>query len=171
MTFDDELVEIPTDVLKLYQHLKIRKRSREFVEPLTMKGVDHVEIVDDQDVTVRLDRHDVTAFDVPDKPLETFDEQIVEQRLEISNIAFPAGHKWKFNDGESTFHAKIEDEAFLGNVESRVEAFRSGDMLRARVAMRQTRRTTGLYTERAIVEVLEHIRAQVQLPLHDAAPE
>ncbi len=70
-----------------------------------------------------------------------------------------------FTDGQQTFYAAIEDVDFLHRVDSGLEAFRKGDMLRCRMRVVQSHRANGLHTEYTVVEVIDHIPRHTQLAL------
>ena len=82
--------------------------------------------------------------------------------LSIASVVFREGNKWRLSDGENTFYATIEDEAFLARMRQGSVSFRSGDMLRCRMEVTQVRRGGRLHTERRVLEVLEHIPTEIR---------
>jgi hypothetical protein len=166
LTLDDETTfEASPQALELYQSIEIRKRVREVVAPLNRDGVDSLSFTNDTSVTVTVHTADVASFNVPATRDILLTDQVVEMVVTISSVTFTEG-KWRLTDGDQTFSATIEDEDFLLRVDSAAESFRKGDMLRARMRIVQTRKPTGLHTERTLVEVMEHIDAP-QLTLDD----
>ena len=169
LTLDNETaVDLPVQVWDLYQNIEVRKNARQFVDPLTRDGINSVEFYEERGVTLRLDKIDVSAFDVP----EIEDMPLLDQELEmfvaITSVTFAKGNKWRFTAGDDTFYAAIEDPEFLRRVDLG-EAFRKGDMLRCRMRLVQSRRGDGLHTERHVVRVIEHIPRTIQLRLPPAS--
>jgi hypothetical protein len=75
--------------------------------------------------------------------------------LLIESLTFKDGNKWRVHDGTATFHASIEDKAFLGSIDAG-ERFGKGDVLV--VDLRQVQSIVGakLINESIIVKVWEH---------------
>lgn len=110
---------------------------------------------------------DLPAFEVPPSVEEDLGESPSVVVLRPVSVSFAEGNKWRFTDGESTFFAGIEDARFAQAVEEGSERFAKNDMLRVRLRVRQTRRADGLHTDRAVLEVINHISGNtgVQLAL------
>jgi ribosomal protein L19 len=165
LTLDDgDVLEVPADVLRLYDRLSIRKNVRNVLEPLARDGIDEVAFESEREVTI-------SAAELPD--FEPGDEEtpvaeeIGERVLQIAAVTFIEGNKWRLTDGVSTFWSAIEDEGFLARVEQG-EPFSKGDMLRAQVRIVQTQDAEGnLKAEYVIERVIEHIRRTPQLRLDE----
>lgn len=166
LTLDDTTtVEVPTDVLRLYESIEIRRKTREVVEPLTREGVDEVRFTANGEPLVDVQKADVPAFDLPEDEPEQLLDQVVERHLAIVSPVFFEGRKWRFTDGAHEFNADIEDEGFIARVDAG-ERFGKGDVLRCRVREIQTRRIPGgLRTDYTVLEVLEHLIPPDQLSL------
>lgn len=171
LTLDDGTkLEIPAEVLALYQNVQVRKRARQVVAPLTNPGVQRLDFRSEHEVTLSLKASDIEAFEVPeadDMPLLDHEMPLV---VSLASVAFTPGNKWRFTDGDNTFYAAIQDEGFLERVEHGIESFRKGDMLRCRMRIVQTQRGGNLHTEHHVVEVLEHIPRGTQLQLGGGEP-
>ena len=166
LTLDDETTfEVSTEAAALYRNVRIRKKAREVVDPLKRKGVESLEFRTETETTVELTREDVSDFEPPEGEEDQLLDQELELVLEIVAVAFTEGNKWRFNDGDQTFYARVVDEGFLERIELGMEAFRKGDMLRCRVQVIQSRTDGHLTSERRIVRVIEHIASGEQLPL------
>ena len=163
---DGETIEVPTTVLELTRNPVVREKAREVVAPLESEGVDSVEFRPSTQPPIKMGAADLPAFEV-DEPEQ--EEQLGTQEtvmvLSIASVVFREGNKWRLSDGENTFYATIEDEAFLARVRQGRVSFRSGDMLRCRMEVTQVRRGGRLHTERRVLEVLEHIPTEIQLEL------
>jgi hypothetical protein len=59
----------------------------------------------------------------------------------------------------------VTDQRFLERVERGDESFRKGDMLRVRLARRQSSDSEGLHSEFEVLDVFEHIPRPTQLKL------
>jgi hypothetical protein len=154
------------EALQLAQDLAYRRSVRKVIEPVTEdQGIRSLTVsTDTQSETVAV--ADVPAFEIPALIEEDLGGSESEVVLRPVNVAFTEGNKWRFNDGESTFHASIEDAGFLGAVEEGSERFAKNDLLRVRLRIRQTRDAEGtLHTERAVTSVLRHLRAPVGIQL------
>jgi hypothetical protein len=162
---DSTILEVPSEVLSLFENLRVRKKARQFVEPVARDGIDRVEFRREQETTVAVEEADLPAYEVPDvEEVPLLDEES-EMVVSISSVVFNEGNKWRFTDGERNFSAAIEDESFRERVDKGIESFRSGDMLRCKMRMVQKRRADALQTDYFVVNVEEHIPREVQLRL------
>jgi hypothetical protein len=161
---DDTIVEVPADVLRLYESIEIRRKARDLVEPLTKEGIDRVSFKADVEGVV-VEKADVPAYDIPEAPPQALLDTVEERILEIVSVVFEEGRKWRFTDGHQDFSASIEDESFIARIDAG-ERFGKGDMLRCRVRIVQVRRVPGgLRTDYSVLEVLEHVPPPTQLSL------
>ena len=162
---DGETIEVPTTVVELNGNPAVCEKAREVVAPLETEGVDSVEFRPSTQPALRVEIADLPAFEAAEPVEEQLGTNETLMVLSIDSVVFREGNKWRFSDGESTFWADIEDEAFLKRVREGRESFSSGDMLRCRLEVTQLRRDGRLHTERRVLEVLEHIRTEVQMEL------
>ena len=88
-------------------------------------------------------------------PSEMLTDAVVKMVLHLESPVFKEGNKWRFFDGQQSFHATIDDKEFLTMVDAG-EPFRKDDVIVANVRISQTQEGTKLTAERAITEVLEH---------------
>ena len=170
LTLDDgTTIEIPSDAARLYRNVEIRQRARQVIEPLHRAGVERLEFSIDREVTVRVDQEDAPSYDaLADEAVPLFEHEI-EMIVSIASVAFIENNKWRLTDGDRTFYAALEDEAFLGEV-NRGAPFRKGDMLRCRMRITQTQRGEKLQTDYHVTEVLAHIPRGTQLRLGEGLP-
>jgi hypothetical protein len=169
VALEGETVEFPDEVLELHQRVWVRRSAREVVRPLGREGVERLKVRRDQQITVTIDREDLPAFDaieqLPGGEAVEYSER--ETVLHIDSIAWKPGNKWRVSEGSGggSFWATITDPAFLEGIEKAAESFVKGDMLRCRLRVRQSLEGTKLRVEYEIVDVIEHIKAGVQLRL------
>ncbi len=117
--------------------------------------------LNDCEVTIQSEDGDIKIPKIDYK--EEFDsDMIINQSkqenflLVIETIAFEKTAGWRFSDGDSSFNASLEDEAFLTRIEQG-EPFKRGDRLKVNMIVEQTQKEKNIITKRKIVKVLEHI--------------
>jgi len=82
-------------------------------------------------------------------------EQTMEMALTVESAVFKEGNKWRFSDGQTSFSAPIEDNAFIERIDSG-ERFGKGDILVVDLYISQSERKGRLVTERIVKRVKEH---------------
>ena len=123
-------------------------------EALNHDGVDAVEISAGPQQVERVEQSESRYF-VSVAPSEMLTDAVVKMVLHLESPVFKEGNKWRFFDGQQSFHATIDDKEFLAMVDAG-EPFRKGDVIVANVRISQTQEGTKLTAERAITKVLEH---------------
>lgn len=154
---EGNVVVIQNSVVNIYDSPRARALAREVIRPLKEPGVEELRMERPQQETLRIRKGETEAFDAP-IPDETLTEQELTMYLTVVSPVFTRGNKWKFSGlGIPTFWAEIKDESFWDRVEARRDLFGYGDLLNARMNMRQVRTETGrLDTDWTILEVLDH---------------
>ena len=162
---DGDEIEIPSETLRLYRRLTIRKKVEEFVAPLKAVGITSIGFGKTRTSETTISADEVEHFAAPQLDDEQIVESTSERALQIVSPVFQEGNKWRFSDGDSTFHARVGDEHFINQVNSGLR-FSKGDIVRVELLNRQWQTDEGLKVEREIVQVLEHIpRArQISIP-------
>jgi hypothetical protein len=167
---DGTIMEVPTDVLALYRNIEVRHNVRRFVEPMSRDGVDTIEFRSEGETTLRLEKADVPAYDVPEPMAIPLSDAVTEMHVELTSAVFAEGLKWRFSrGGEDRFTADMIDADFLRRVDQG-EAFHKGDTLRCRMRVSQVSRDGKLHTDYQVVQVIQHIPRQAQLNIPDALP-
>jgi hypothetical protein len=167
---DGTVIEVPSDLLRLYDNLRIRQRVQETVEPIGREGVDNLKFRAGKQAAVEISRDDLPAYQAPEVEEKLLQHRDTEMILSIASVVFTEGNKWRFSDGQHTFAAAIEDRDFIERVNSGSESFRSGDMLRCKVLVDQTLRGDLLHTEYTVTEVEQRIPRIEQLDLRQPEP-
>lgn len=163
MTDGTEISGVPEAVARLYDDLAVRRAAREVVEPLDRDGIDVVRFRVDGKPAVEIGEDDVSLYDLPPAPEDVLTDQEIDMAVTIVSPVFDKG-KWKFQDGQSRFWAYVEDEVFMESVYENTERFGSGDVLRCRVHVVQTRKPNGdIKKDYRVLKVIEHIVAPRQL--------
>lgn len=86
----------------------------------------------------------------------------IKTGLVIESPSFKDGNKWKFSDGQSSFHAEITDQKFLDSVDAGEERFGKNDILIVEMDVIQTQTLSCLKVEKVITKVIDHKFAQKQ---------
>jgi hypothetical protein len=170
-----ELV-VKAEVAGLNKDPQIRKKVREVVEPLRREGIDELEFRSDAKPTVRLNKDDVPAFEVPEiEDAEVLSEQEIDVFLDVLTAELEQGstRKWRFGGIGGSFWAPIEDAGFMEEFFHRKQMLGVGDRLHAKVKIIQKRdpATNKIRVERQVMQVHEVIEAPEQLSLQERAAE
>lgn len=165
---DGDTIEVSTEVFDLFTNAQARKQTRQVVEPLGRPGVERLDFTREDETTVSIEAADVPAYDLPEEMDVPLLERESEMVLAIASVAFIQDNKWRLSDGERTFYAMIEDQAFLDRVEKGLESFRKGDFLRCRIRVVQSQRRDALHTDYYVTEVIQHIPRAIQILFPDA---
>ncbi len=131
---------------------------------LERPGMDAVEIKDQAGGQLESISQNEARFFVPVAPSESVTDTVVRMALVIEAPVFKDDLKWRFSDGQSSFHAEIRDQDFLDRVNAG-ERFGKGDVLHADVRIEQQQSGARLTTERSITKVHQHREAAQQLKL------
>ena len=138
--FEEESREVSIGVWKLFRSEKIKKHVSGVVHPLTKEGVDTVEFRDaeNKNIAEKITSQEYEYFSAPAQG-ENLQEFVSEQQLmlKIVNVSFERGLAWRFDDGDTKFYAKVNDENFLDLIESGRISFGSGDGIVATVETKQ----------------------------------
>lgn len=157
-------IEIHGDVARLYNNSDVREAMYGVVRPLENKGIDTLEIKQEQKTLVSVRKEEVQYFAPP-----PFSDIIHEDErvgaFEVVVLSFVDKYRWRLSDGNATFTAAMLDEKFFDRVQRREIAFGKGDILKVRLATKTFQTEKGLKTDHSVIEVLEVIPASRQVPL------
>lgn len=143
--------------ISIYNDAQVQEHLRKTIDPLHEVGVEEFQTRRAGVVIDRVLKEDLIAADKEEVDSLTKDEEI---NLDIEKAAWRHDLAWHFNDGKSSFDAKIEDKGFWERVDNG-EAFSGGDRLRVRLSTTARRTRRGhLKMERTIPRVIEvdHVR-------------
>lgn len=161
---DGTTLTVPEETLRAYKNIDVRRSVSKVVEPARKNGIDEVEF-SSQHVNVTVSKQEVAAFQPPVIPEESFEPVISTEYLQLVNVSFQKGSKWKFSDGNTQFYAAIEDDSFVQSVLSNMDQFGATDSLKVRMRKTQSMTDSGLKGEVVIEKVIEHIPGSRQLEL------
>jgi hypothetical protein len=169
---DGSEITVPPEVAGLNRDPQIRKKAREIVEPLRRPGMDKLEIRSTAESSLRLEKDDVPAFEVPEiEDAEVLSEQEIDVYLDVLTAELEQGstRKWRFGGLGATFWAPIEDAEFMEKFSHREQVLGVGDRLHATVKIIQKRdpTTSKIRVERQVMKVKEVIEAPEQLSLKE----
>lgn len=167
---DKESIDVEQRVLDLLRDYKIRKALEGVIsEPLSREGIETFAIVDEttKQVHVLIEKQEARYFIAPDVVDESISDEIYLATLQVLNLAFQDGNKWRFTEGGNSYFADVVDASFLKRVQLNEEHFSKDDIIRARVRRTQRLTKEGLKANYEILEVLEHRSASphVQIKL------
>lgn len=167
-------IEVRPEVVSLYNDLPVRDAVRGVVRPLDKPGIETFEARQGQEVVERVVREDLPALREPITTPGEIGALLLEGErvavVQIVQLAFEGGYKWRLSEGAGRFTAHLRDEAFQNKIANREVAFAKGDVLRVRLHTRSIQTPSGLKTEFEIIEVLEVIQAPRQLSLGMSPP-
>jgi hypothetical protein len=151
-----QITYVTADVLNIITDSKVGNAVEQFIKKPLQSGLSSVSISSKtEEEVVEIEEHHASCF-IPidiEKPLL---ENVITMGLLIEAPTFKEGNKWRFFDGQSSFHAEIEDQEFLKKVDSGEARFGKGDRLTAKVRFKQMSGLGSLRMERTIVQVLKH---------------
>lgn len=162
LTLDDgTTLAMPRASADSVQNVTVRQRVEQVVQPLLRSGVDALRLTTDKTTTVEINPQDVESFDhryATDEAATELSEPVeVDWWLTIETPQLePGTRRWRFNDGEGSFSAQVDDEAFLGRVATREVTFGRGDLFHCKVRKEQKVKPDGsLTTTYTVVKVLK----------------
>ncbi len=166
LVIDGEVIEIPMDLLRLYQDLPVRIAAQRLVEqPLQKEGIDIFEVRENKSPTLSISKRDSGYFARPSLPEETLIDDTRRSAYSIISLAFKEDNKWRLNDGNNAISATIVDDDFQKKVDNNQVSFSKGDILICDVRITQKQTDAGLKTEYSVIKVIEHRAAARQIPL------
>ncbi len=161
---DGQIIQVQTQSLTLVFNEKASEAVKQFIhDPLSKDGIDSVEISTEKNPIASAKQSDGYCF-VPVNPSEAVTDTTIQMALVIEAPVFKDGNKWRFSDGQNSFHADILDREFMARVDSG-ELFGKGDILTVDLRITQERSGMKISTERAVMRVLDHRRGQQQTKL------
>lgn len=162
---DGEARLISKHEVKLFTWLSIRKNIEAIVRtPLQREGIEKVSLISDSGEQ-SVDKSETDYFVAPNVEKEEMGESTMKLSLQIVNISFQEGGKWKFSDGNSTFFAAILDQVFLEKIQKNEEVFAKDDILMVELKVKQYLEEGVIRTEYEILKILDHRSAAVQIQL------
>jgi hypothetical protein len=154
---DEGSVEAEEMVVELMRNIKIRQSLEVIVtKPLSRDGVD----------TFNIKQDEANYFIAPQLTDEQLEDQVAESNLQLLNISFQDGNKWKFTDGNATFYAMVKDEDFIAKVQDNRNSFAKDDILKVRLRKKQWVAEEGIKSEYIVEEIISHRPALRQIPLN-----
>ncbi len=164
---DDQVYEVPVELLQAYQDLRIRKAVEGFVaKPLRKPGISEV-VLEDGTRTERVQVDEAEYFTAPEAASDIVVDDTRRAAFTIRDLSFDEEGFWRLFDGSNPVKVKIEDQRFLDRIENDDIRFAKHDVLVCMVHFVQKRTGRGLENEHTVIEVIEHIPAPRQLRLPD----
>lgn len=159
-----QVIVVRTEALNVVMSDNGTEAVSQFVyKALEPAGMDRLEVLADGHIVAEVPQSE-RGFFVGVAPSETVTDSTIRMALIIEAPVFKEGNKWRFSDGQSSFHAEIEDEVFLSSVNDG-ERFGKGDVLYADVRIAQEQTGMRLSATRTLVKVHDHRPGPKQLRL------
>lgn len=86
--------------------------------------------------------------------------------MNLVEVAFEEGLKWRLSDGDNKFYAIIDDKEFLKQMEQG-KACAKGDILEVELETTQVATTKGIKNEHRVFKVIQHISSPKQISFFD----
>jgi hypothetical protein len=154
---DMECVEVSDGVVRLYRNLEVRGSLEKVISPLEREGITDFSVIVDNRTVLDIQSPEVAWFgaSLVDSVAKVVSDSTFRKMLLIESLTFRDGNKWRVHDGMCSYHASIEDKAFLDEIDSGKQ-FGKGDILLVDLRQIQTVLGKKIATESMIVKVLEH---------------
>ena len=163
---DDEQFRTIQKVLDLYDNQKIRKALEDMASPVKKEGIDKAFIKHGKEFTDIVDKDSISYFDCP--PITKIDMDNTnkyETQVSIVTLSFTKNIKWRFNDGQSSFNARIEDELFWKDIQFSKVNFSKDDILKVLIRREQylMEETNKLKINHYIEKILQHKKSKKEV--------
>ncbi len=131
------------------------------LKPLEREGIESAEIFHNGEVVEEIIKADVKLFE------PTFEQTVrtTERRtmLRIQALWFRGDNKWRFQEGDNSIAASIEDQKFIERIFKEDEPFHPSDLLEVILRVTETTNDDGdIKTEYGVIDVLNHIKSPKQ---------
>lgn len=151
-----ENVIIDKKVYILYEHTDLRNSFKKVLKPLEIDGIDSFEIRNDKkEILEKIDKSEAKYFEITPSE-DVINDNITDMYLNLVNVSFKDGNKWKLSNGDNEFYATIEDEEFLHKINTNLISFSKSDSFKAKVRTTQTLTEEGIKTKNSILKILEY---------------
>lgn len=160
-----EYVEADKDVIRLYRDYSVRENLYRMLSPLKKEGITGFSARKGKQVVERVTKDEVGYYEVPDIVEE--EQTVTSVRKAFVNlveVAFEEGLKWRLSDGDNRFYATIKDEEFLRQI-NEGKSFTKGDVLEVELETVQVATPKGIRNEYHVLKVLRHLSQPQQIPL------
>jgi hypothetical protein len=148
-------------LIRIYNDKEVQTQLRKSIDPLHFEGIQEFQTRRQGVIITSLSKTDLQSADEAELESLIRDEEI---DLDIEKAAWRRNLAWHFNDGRTSFDARIDDDTFWKRVEQG-EPFADGDRLRVHLRTTARRTQNGhLKVERRIPTVfgVEHARRNTQ---------
>jgi hypothetical protein len=160
-------IEATPEVVRLAKNRKIRMSLIAFLKPLKSNGFEVVYTKEHGKEIERIEKPQLPSFEVPAQPEQELVDTTTELAVNLIEISFEEGLKWKLSDGENRFNAVVIDENFQKEIDAG-KKFSKNDILVVEIRTRQISTGDGIKNQHEILRVIKHIPAeqQAELPFH-----
>ncbi|MGB8367757.1 MAG: hypothetical protein ACLPYZ_14790 [Limisphaerales bacterium] len=169
---DYDSIEVGPEVIRLAKNRKIRMSLSLVLNPLKSIGCDVFFAKDQGKEIERIEKSQLPSFEAPVLPEQQLVDSTREVAVNLIEISFEEGLKWKLFDGENRFNALVLDGEFQNEIKAG-KKFSKGDILVVKIRTRQVSAGEGIKNEHEVLKVIKHIPAeqQAELPLESDEPQ
>jgi len=155
LTYDDEEIEVDSSVWNLSGRHRVQSGLAQLVSPLSPGIVDSISLKSKNTDPVTIEGNERPYFEAKHEHEE---ERVTESErvVELVDVSFKEGNKWRVSEGGSPFFVTIVDEEFYEGVKAGVERFSANDHLRVLLRTRQWMEDGDLKAKFEIVKILHH---------------
>lgn len=154
---DGDNITVNINVANLAVNRTIREDAAGVIAPLLSPGITEFRAVSPGREPTVIRDDDVGSFEPPTLIQRELQDKVTEEVIEVVSPTFRDGNKWKFAQGDQSFHAAVLDQKFLAQVNRHEYTFGKGDALRVELRTRVTQSIDGLTAVREVVRVVEYI--------------
>ena len=164
-TDDGDTLIVSNGVARLADEPLVRTPLERFTDPLRDDGIETIRFEEQPGEPLeKIEATEAPSFEAVAGAEPTSTTHFTST-YQIKRLYFEPGKKWRLSNGSQAIFAEIEDSRFWERVARSEEAFSANDYLVCNVRMDQWLGPSGLKTEYAIEEVVEHIPALKQPPM------
>ncbi len=157
-------IVIDKRVYVLYENSNLRNSFKKILKPLETDGIETFEIRNDKkEILEKIEKSEVEYFNITPSE-DIINENISDMYLNLVNVSFKDGNKWKLSNGDNEFYATIEDEEFLYKINNNLISFSKSDSFKATVKTIQSLTENGIKTNYYIRKIIEY-KSTMQMKL------
>ena len=156
-TTQKKTIEVPSDVLHLFENPAVRYSLADFINALSDPGIHEIKIRGQDDYECRIQANERELFGRSGLGEQFVREETDNVALTIVAPSFTRNRKWRFKFNTHDLSARVEDLSFLERVANRKEQFAAGDTLLCRLRTRYIPTRNRSRREYIVDRVYDHI--------------
>lgn len=160
-------VKVPLEIYVIFSNRTIRNAINKVLAPLRKPGMESIEWKYKGQITERVEKDDLPAFEPPVADPEVSHDDVIVGPFTIRSVSFDKTMKWRLVHKPTArkFSVTISDERFWQNIEDNRESFHKGDVLEARVEVVTKDTKAGPIKEWYATNIINHYAPKEQTRL------